>query len=313
MAADPERASVRRIAVLEDNAPQAKTLAGWLEKVGYEVTIRSDGDRFLELVEHEKFDLLLLDWDVPGTPGIDVLKRVRARLQYALPIMMITQHDDARDIVHGLEHGADDYVVKPADERVLMARIVAQLRKYYPLTQAAERLVHGDYVFDPASLSVTWRGEEQPKLQQREFDLAYFLFKRAGSIVTKDVLRRFTEAEKDDALSALKDEMDILKQELDVLEAEGGHPNEKADRLKARIDALDERLAERKKDRDRKQDVLLATYISRLRNKLQLRAQKSGLVITTVYSYGYRLEKAADSVLSKEPAMARSRAPGYAQ
>ncbi|AEA65538.1 response regulator transcription factor [Burkholderia gladioli] len=294
-AAHPDYASAMRIAVLEDNTAQAKVLATWIENAGYHAVVKDDGDRFLELVEHEKFDMLLLDWDVPGTPGIDVLKRVRARLQYALPIVMITQYDDARDIVHGLDQGADDYIVKPLEERVLLARIAAQLRKYYPKLQTPERLVCGDYVLDPASFRVTWRGDEQPKLQQREFDLAYCLFKNVGSIVKKDVLRRFTEAEQDETVSSLKDESDALKAELDALDVEDDQRRKRSAYLMARIKELDALLAERKRDLGRKQDVLLATYISRLRSKLQLRAQKSGMVITTVYSYGYRLERASDS------------------
>ncbi|TWC59539.1 MULTISPECIES: response regulator transcription factor [Burkholderia] len=294
-AAHPDYASAMRIAVLEDNTAQAKALATWIENAGYHAVVKDDGDLFLELVEHEKFDMLLLDWDVPGTSGIDVLKRVRARLQYALPIVMITQYDDARDIVHGLDQGADDYIVKPLEERVLLARIAAQLRKYYPKLQASERLVCGDYVLDPASLRVTWRGDEQPKLQQREFDLAYCLFKNVGSIVKKEVLRRFTEAEQDETVSSLKDESDALKAELDALDGDEDQRRARSAYLMARINELDARLAERKRDLGRKQDVLLATYISRLRSKLQLRAQKSGMVITTVYSYGYRLERASDS------------------
>ncbi|WP_175885500.1 response regulator transcription factor [Burkholderia sp. BCC0044] len=309
----PGRASATRIAILEDNAAQAKTLVTWLENAGYHAVVRDDGVRFLELTEHEGFDMLLLDWDVPGMSGIDVLKRVRARLQYALPILMITQHDDARDIVHGLEQGADDYIVKPPAERVLLARIAAQLRKYYPDMQVAERLVVGDYELDPASLRVVWRGEELPKLQQREFDLAHCLFKSAGSIVTKDVLRRFVEAEQDEEAVALTGELNALKAEFDAMDDIDNALSQRRMQLKARIDELDAQLVEWRRGRDRRQDVLLATYISRLRSKLQLRALKSGMVITTVYGYGYRLERAQEAISAKSDVLAREHLPGDSQ
>ncbi|WP_107311064.1 response regulator transcription factor [Burkholderia metallica] len=309
----PGRASATRIAILEDDAAQAKTFVAWLENAGYHAVVRDDGVRFLELTEHEGFDMLLLDWDVPGMSGIDVLKRVRARLQYALPILMITQHDDARDIVHGLEQGADDYIVKPLIERVLLARITAQLRKYYPVVRGAERLVLGDYELDPGSLRVLWRGNELPKLQQREFDLAHCLFKSAGSIVTKDVLRRFVEAEQDEVAMDLNGELNALKAEFDAMHDADDPSSPRRQQLQARIDELDAQLVEWRRERERRQDVLLATYISRLRSKLQLRARKSGMVITTVYGYGYRLERAQESASANSDVLSREHFPGDTQ
>lgn len=101
------------VAILEDVVAQANFVAAWLEKAGHQPLVRHDGDSFVELVSRERVDLLLLDWDVPGKSGIDVMRWVRERFGAQLPIVMMTQHDGEDDIVHGLDNGADDYLVKP--------------------------------------------------------------------------------------------------------------------------------------------------------------------------------------------------------
>ncbi|WP_035060946.1 response regulator transcription factor [Andreprevotia chitinilytica] len=231
------------IAILEDSVAQAETIVGLLKRAHYDTVMRHDGDSFLELVNNEKVDLLLLDWDVPGTRGIDVLRQVRKTLGDSLPIMMVTHHDSEQDIVYGLNAGADDYLVKPVRERELVARVAAQLRKYYPETQKPERIEVGRYSLDTESRKVfigdaNGAAGQEVSLPGREFDLALLLFSRSGQIVTKDFL---------------------CKQIWGVI--------------------------------DRKYDASLATYVSKLRNALALR-KKNGLVISTIYNHGYRLERA---------------------
>lgn len=241
----------KRIAVLEDNPAQAEAVIRWLERAGYDVVHAADGDAFIELIGKEQVDMLLLDWDVPGKTGIEVLAHARDKLGFLIPIVMITQHDDERDIVHGLERGADDYLVKPASERMLIARVVAQLRKYYPQTQAAQSVEHEGYVLtaggampggDVKPGHVMLPGTDHPiELPEREFKIAYYLFQHAGRVVARDTLFTYVWG---------KIESD--------------------------------------------QSGTLATYITRLRNALKLRAH--GLKITSVYRHGYRLERLADAV-----------------
>ena len=181
------------VAILEDVAAQADALAGWLRQAGYEAIVRHDGDSFVELIRQQKVDLLLLDRDVPGPSGIEVLRWARATLAGTLPIVMVTHHDGEEDIVHGLNAGADDYLVKPVRERELIARVNAQLRKYYPDAQRAPRLTVGPYTFDAAERQVYVDDVEDGArravgLPTREFDLAWLLFSHAGRIVSKDFL-----------------------------------------------------------------------------------------------------------------------------
>ncbi|WP_175960338.1 response regulator transcription factor [Burkholderia pyrrocinia] len=224
------------VAILEDNAMQAGVVARWLEKAGYEIEVRHDGGSFVELVRSRRVDVLLLDWDVPGMSGIDVMRWARESFADALPIIMMTQHDGEDDIVFGLNNGADDYLVKPLRERELIARVSAQARKYYPETRRPKCVEVGKFALDTGRHVATVDGEPV-ELAQREFDLALMLFESVGQIVSKDMM---------------------IKQIWGVV--------------------------------DRKYDATLATYVSTLRKSLGLRP-KNGLIISTIYNYGYRLER----------------------
>ena len=224
------------VAILEDIVTQAGVVARWLEKAGYETEVRHDGESFVELVRSTRVDVLLLDWDVPGMSGIDVMRWARDSFADALPIIMMTQHDGEDDIVFGLNNGADGYLVKPLRERELIARVSAQARKYYPETQRAKIVEVGKFALDTGTHVATVDGAPV-ELARREFDLALMLFESVGRIVSKDMM---------------------IKHVWGVV--------------------------------DRKYDATLATYVSKLRRSLGLRP-KNGLVITTIYNYGYRLER----------------------
>lgn len=232
-----------KIAILEDEVAQAKAVQNWLTRAGYETCVAYDGTALLDLMGRERIDMLMLDWDVPGVSGIEVLREVRRTLSDALPVVMMTSHTGEEDIVYGLNAGADDYLTKPLSERVLVARVAAQLRKYYPETKRAERIELGRYTLDTEArkVHIADAAGGEPKvvdhLSAREFDVAALMFRNAGRIVTKDF---------------------ISKQIWGVA--------------------------------DRKYDASLATYISKLRSALELR-RKNGLVISTVYNHGYRLER----------------------
>ncbi|WP_426400130.1 response regulator transcription factor [Ralstonia sp. R-29] len=238
--ATPTDSEKKRIAVLEDNVAQAEAVQRWLQKAGYDVIVEHDGPAFMARIDQEKVDMLLLDWDVPGMNGIDVLIATRKRIHYELPIVLLTQHDDERDILHGLASGADDYLVKPASERMLVARVVAQLRKYYPETQRKQQVGFDGYVLDETARTATLPDGEQIALPEREFAIALYLLNHAGRVVSRDALLKHVWGETDAS-----------------------------------------------------QVGTLATYITRVRNTLRLRAH--GLRISSVYRHGYRLERLVDA------------------
>jgi DNA-binding response OmpR family regulator len=228
------------IAILEDDVRQAMCLASLLGTAGYRTTVRHDGKSFLKLIEAEPVDMLLLDWEVPGCRGIDVLRWVRVNRPKSMPVLMLSGNESEACIVEGLENGADDYLVKPAGQGELLARIRMQLRNYYPDRLSGKKLTLGPYVLDAEARSVrlSVNGMSQLiHLPVREYALAQHLFRNVGRIVSKD---------------------ELIKVVWGTVE--------------------------------RRYDATLATYISKLRSSLELRA-KNGVIVSTVYNHGYRLEE----------------------
>src|SRR5205085_2584000 len=129
-------------------------------------------------------DLILLDVMLPGTDGLEVCRQVRRDDQ--VPIIMLTARTDPIDVVVGLESGADDYVTKPFETRVLLARIKAVLRRQE--RPAAEPVLRfGDLTIDPGGMSVT-RGDVDLHLTPTELRLLLELARRPGQVFTRELL-----------------------------------------------------------------------------------------------------------------------------
>ncbi|MSQ67887.1 MAG: EAL domain-containing protein [Gammaproteobacteria bacterium] len=125
------------VLAVDDNATIRRAIAMRLSSKGYRVVTAEDGREALSAIEREPFDLVLLDLQMPGMSGAEVLKNLRLRYsETQLPVIMLAASDDKHDIAHTMELGANDYVVKPGDLPILLARINTQLA----LKKAADRL-----------------------------------------------------------------------------------------------------------------------------------------------------------------------------
>lgn len=174
------------IGLLEDDADQAALVGQWLEESGYAVRTFRTAAEFRRRQGTSTIDLLLLDWMLPDTAGIDVLGWIRASPNASLPVIFLTARNEEEDLVRALAKGGDDYVVKPAKRRELIARVDALLRRHGVNGDGGE-IDLPPYRIDPKRRRISVNGREI-ELTQREFDLANFLFRRQGRIVGRDAL-----------------------------------------------------------------------------------------------------------------------------
>ncbi|MFI5680307.1 response regulator [Streptomyces cellulosae] len=149
-----------RVLLIEDDRAVREGVALALRRLGHELAAAETGEDGLERLRSFRPDVVVLDLMLPGMPGLDVCRGMRAQDQ-TLPIIMATARGDDEDIVVGLEAGADDYVVKPVQARVLEARIRAVLRRaaQAPGEGGIPRIdTYGDLSIDRAGLAVAWQG-----------------------------------------------------------------------------------------------------------------------------------------------------------
>jgi two-component system response regulator MtrA len=173
-----------RILLVEDDATIREMTQLALERDGFAVTTADDGASGLSCFHSQEPDVVLLDVMLPGTDGLEVCRRVRHDDQ--VPIIMLTARSDAIDVVLGLESGADDYVTKPFETRVLLARVKAVLRRQSKEPRARAVRV-GDLVVDPAAMTVT-KGGTEVHVTPTEFKLLYELARRPGQVFTRAML-----------------------------------------------------------------------------------------------------------------------------
>lgn len=172
-----------RILVVDDDRALAEMLSMALQAEGFLTEHAADGAEAVELFRSVKPDLVLLDVMLPSLDGIEVCERIRA--ESGVPIIMLTARTDTRDVVRGLEAGADDYVVKPFKSAELIARIRARLRE--PLQETGETLRIGDLTIDVAAHEVR-RGATVISLTPLEFDLLAILARKPQQVFTREVL-----------------------------------------------------------------------------------------------------------------------------
>lgn len=176
-----------RIAVLDDDSMQLEMVQRVTAEMGHTSCTYALGQTFLQALQRETFDLLVVDWELPDTNGPDVIRWAREHLPQCLPILFITHRSEERDIVEGLACGADDFMIKPLRVAELQARINALLRRAYPLcTDDVQSF--GPYTFTRSALTVAFSGKVVC-LTYREFALAMLLFQNADRLLSRDHLR----------------------------------------------------------------------------------------------------------------------------
>lgn len=186
-----------KILIVEDDERLAGLTQEYLIRNGLEVGIETDGAKAIRRIISDQPDLLVLDVMLPGADGLTICREVRP--QFSNPILMLTARTEDMDQVLGLEMGADDYVAKPVQPRVLLARIRALLRRSENAINedVPQRLEFDDLVIDNGGRSVSLGGKNVD-FTSAEYDLLWLLASNAGRILSReDIFERLRGIEYD--------------------------------------------------------------------------------------------------------------------
>lgn len=175
-----------KVLLVEDERSLSEPLSFLLEAEGYEVTVVEDGQQAIDRWASIDPDVVLLDLMLPGAPGTEVCRRIRALSE--VPIIMLTAKDSEVDIVVGLELGADDYVTKPYSARELIARLRAVLRRRGDANAADETVFSAGRVAMDVDRHVVSVDGTEIAMPLREFELLEYLMRNAGRVLTRGQL-----------------------------------------------------------------------------------------------------------------------------
>jgi two-component system, OmpR family, response regulator RegX3 len=172
-----------RIALLEDDPTQSLVISTWLRNAGHDVHTFSLSRALQRFAARESVDLFVLDWMVPDMTGTAFLKWLREERQNQTPAIFVTSRESEDDIVAGLAAGADDYLVKPVKQRILLARIDAVMRRYNTADTESPPEV-SPYMIEIGGKRIRL-GAEELSVTEKEFDLALFLFRNVGRLLSR--------------------------------------------------------------------------------------------------------------------------------
>lgn len=176
-----------KLLLVEDDPALSELLEYRFVNEGYAVRTTPDGDEALLLAREDTPDLVILDWMIEGTSGIEVCRRLRREKATAhVPIIMLTARETEDDRVRGLDTGADDYLTKPFSPRELLARVAAVMRRIRPAL-AGETIAVGDLSLDPVAHRVVRRGETV-RLGPTEYRMLKFFMEDPGRVFSRNQL-----------------------------------------------------------------------------------------------------------------------------
>ena len=179
--------SAPKLLLVEDDPALAELLEFRFKSEGYDVRQTPDGDEALVMADEDLPDLVILDWMIEGTSGIEVCRRLRRSKETAhVPIIMLTAREAEDDRIRGLDTGADDYLTKPFSPRELLARVAAVMRRIRPAL-AGETIVVGDITLDPVAHRVERRGQTL-QVGPTEYRLLKFFMESPGRVFSRNQL-----------------------------------------------------------------------------------------------------------------------------
>ncbi len=174
-----------KILIIEDVKEMADLVRLYLQKEGMDATVCESGETGLEEFARERFDLVVLDINLPGIDGFEILQRIRKAS--TVPVMIVSARDADEDMILGLGIGADEFVTKPFSPKVLVARARAMLRRASDLKASPNCVKFGDFVLDIDGYLLK-RAGEKVALSSKEFEVLAYLATHPGKAMTPDTI-----------------------------------------------------------------------------------------------------------------------------
>ena len=175
---------MKRILIIEDTDTIREELTKLLTRYGYEVLAPTDFENILEYVKENNSDLILLDINLPYFDGYHICREIRKDSN--VPIIIVTSRDSDMDEIMSMNLGADDFITKPYNTQVLLARIASLLRRTYSLSEQ-EVLTYGDLKLNLSNGTISCRGKEE-ELTKNELKILSHLLKNKGNVVSREDL-----------------------------------------------------------------------------------------------------------------------------
>jgi DNA-binding response OmpR family regulator len=176
-----------RIAIADDEADVQNYLKGIAEELGHVVATYNDGNLLSQALIRDTFDLVILDWNMPGKDGLATLNWMEKSLTERPPVIMMTNRTAKKDISDALNAGADDYITKPEDRTVIAARISAMLRRNVGSGAFETQVTYGKYLLNRIEQTVTI-GNETILLTAKEFELADMFFRNSDRTLSRNYI-----------------------------------------------------------------------------------------------------------------------------
>ena len=172
-----------RIVFLEDDPAFAEEIISSMQAAGIETDHYTSGRECLKAMNHNQYDIALIDWEVPEMSGVEVLESLKLKGSYP-PVIFLTGRDAEEDVVAVIEAGADDYIVKPASSKVLIARINALYRRANKSGLDSDLVNYGELSVDYGKRKFTFN-DALVKLTEKELDLALYFFSQVGVLLSR--------------------------------------------------------------------------------------------------------------------------------
>ncbi len=176
-----------RVVIADDEADVVAFLKSIVEELGHVAVSYSDGNMLTQALVRETFDLLILDWNIPGKDGIATLQWMQSSLPERPAVIMMTNRSAKRDISDALNAGADDYITKPEDRAVVAARINAMLRRNAGSGAFDAEAVYGKYHLNRIEQTVSVNGKTIT-MTAKEFELADLFFRNADRTLSRNYI-----------------------------------------------------------------------------------------------------------------------------